>query len=98
MNEEKIKDVVHNILKKDSRARNNDKFLVLETLRHMGFKVYIDYEDLEVMPSFETITRSRRFIQNELGECLPTPEVDQRRTEQEEYNKRIWKNGGWIKE
>ena len=98
MNEEKIKDVVHSILKKDNRARNNDKFLVLETLRHMGFKVYIDYEDLEMMPSFETITRCRRFIQNDLKECLPTEEVDEMRTEAQEYNRRIWRKGNWVYE
>ncbi len=98
MNEDKIKDVVHSILKKDSRARNNDKYLILETLRHMGFKVYIDYEDLEVMPSFETITRCRRYIQNEMGECLPTEEVDQLRTEKEEDYKMIWKKGELVRE
>lgn len=95
MDEQKIKDVVHTVLKKDSQARNNDKWLILQTLRHMGFKIWIDYEDLEQMPSFETITRSRRYIQNSLGECLPCEEVDEMRTEAQEYNKRIWKNGEW---
>jgi len=50
------------------------------------------------MPSFETITRCRRYIQNEMGECLPTEEVDQLRTEKEEDYKMIWKKGELVRE
>jgi len=59
----KLKDIVYNILKDDHRARNNDTWLVVETLRTMGYKIYIDYKEINNMPKFESITRCRRSIQ-----------------------------------
>jgi len=94
MNEQKLKDVVHEVLSEDYKSRNSDKWLILEVLRKMGFKIYIDYNELEDIPSFESITRCRRFIQNNLGECLPNQQVDEMRNRKQEENKLIWKNGG----
>lgn len=88
-----IKNIVHEILTKDFKARNNDKWLIIQTLRKMGFKIYVDYEELDNMPSFGSITRCRRFIQNDLKECLPSPEVDELRYQKQEANRLFWKNG-----
>ncbi len=88
-----IKNMVHEVLSKDHKARNNDKWLILQTLKEMGFKIYINYEDLEKMPSFETITRCRRFIQNQLGQCLPSKQVDEMRNKKQDENRLYWKEG-----
>lgn len=76
---EKIKDVVERILKKDERAINSDKWLILEVLRDMGFKIYVDYKQLPDMPAFETITRSRRLILSENPNLKASPEVEEAR-------------------
>ncbi len=62
---EKIKRIVEGLLKEDPRCRDNDKWLIIQTLRKLGFKFWIDYKDLEDIPAFETITRCRRTIQHE---------------------------------
>jgi len=74
-----IKQVVKNTMSNDVRCRNSDKWLILETLRAMGFNIYIDYKQLKNMPSFESITRARRHVQNSEGLFLPTRETDNTR-------------------
>ena len=91
-NTEKIKEVVRGVLKEDERSRDSDKWLIINVLRKMGFKIYIDYTDLENMPSFESITRSRRIIQNNDGEFLSSPEVDEQRTKRREECRELYKN------
>jgi len=59
----KVKDVVERILKEDQKARDDDKWLILKVLRDMGFRVYINYNEMESMPSWESITRCRRKFQ-----------------------------------
>jgi hypothetical protein len=75
-----IKQTVKNVMKNDTRCRNSDKWLIIESLRSMGFNIYVNYKQLKDMPSFESITRSRRYIQNKEKEYLPTRETDDRRT------------------
>lgn len=60
-----IKNIVKELLEKDERARNSDKWLTIEVLRKLGFKIYVDYKELDSMPSFETIRRSRQLLQAE---------------------------------
>jgi len=62
---EKIKRIVEELLKKDSRCRHNDKWLIIQTLRKLGFNFWIDYRKLKDIPAFESITRCRRLIQNQ---------------------------------
>jgi len=80
---QKIKDVVEEILKEDTRARNSDTWLIFQTLRAMGFNIFIDFKQLREMPSFETITRSRRYIQNNEGKYLSDEQMIKLRKEQE---------------
>lgn len=61
----KIKEIVEKLLKEDPRTRTDDKWLIIQTLRKLGFDFYIDYRDLKDIPAFETITRTRRTIQNQ---------------------------------
>lgn len=64
----------------DPKTRNSDKWLILQVLRRMGFKVYLDYEDLKNMPSFESITRSRRYWQNTEKILAPNKTTNKLRT------------------
>jgi hypothetical protein len=59
---ETVESVVKGVLEADVKARNSDKWLILEVLRAMGFNIYINYGDFKKMPSFETITRCARKI------------------------------------
>ena len=86
-----IKETVKEVMTQDSKTRNNDKWLILQTLRKLGFKVYVDYSQLKNMPSFESITRSRRHIQNKDYDLLPTKETDKRRKAQEDKYKEVFR-------
>lgn len=88
---ETIKEVVREVLEENPKCRNSDKFLILQTLRKMGFKIYIDYNDLDNIPSFETITRCRRFIQNKEGKYIPNKQVDKMRNRRQQENKIIFR-------
>ena len=78
--------MVRDTMVADEKTRNNDKWLVLQTLRRMGFKIYVDYDDLKNMPSFESITRARRYWQNTEKILPPNKKVDNLRNNmQQEY-------------
>jgi hypothetical protein len=90
-----VRDFVEEVMREDERSRNDDKWLIIQTLRKMGFDVYIDYDQLEELPAFETITRCRRKIQEE-GELQADSEVRKVRSENEEEMKDInkwWGDG-----
>jgi len=84
---ESTQTLVENILLNSERARNDDKYLVYEVLQNIcranGSKMFIPFELFEVFPSFETITRIRRKLQNERHLYLPSVEVIERRTTRE---------------
>ena len=87
----KLKEVVKEVMTQDSKTRNSDKWLILQVLRKLGFKVYIDYKQLSDMPSFESITRLRRDIQNHDLDLLPTKIMDKRRANLETKYKEVFK-------
>jgi hypothetical protein len=87
----KLKDTVKEVMKQDSKTRNSDKWLILQTLRKLGFKIYVDYDKLSEMPSFESITRCRRKIQNGDHELLPTEKIDNRRTKLEKEHREFFR-------
>ncbi len=93
---QKIKAVVESVLRDDPRTRNSDTWLIFETLRAMGFKVYIDFKQLKDMPSLETISRSRRYIQNEEGNYLSDKGVEEQRQELEKLNRKAWGKGHLV--
>lgn len=64
--------LIYEALKEDDRCRNDDLWLILSVWRKQGVKFYIDYKDLNVIFTPETIRRNRAYIQNTLGELLPT--------------------------
>jgi len=68
-----IKEAVEEVLKNDTRARNDDKWLILQVLKKLQFPivegedwgVFIPHAMMGSMPSFESITRCRRMFQHE---------------------------------
>ena len=65
----KVKDIVADILSKDNEARKDDKWLIIQYMQEVsGFA--FPYERLQDLPSFETITRCRRKLQ-EHGDFAP---------------------------
>jgi len=87
-----IKNIVEDMLLEDEEARNNDTWLIIKVLRVLGHEININQNDLKEMPSFETITRCRRLIQNQEGKFPPREDVDRLRNQREEEFKSIWKN------
>ena len=92
MNDEKTvkeykttKDLVLKILAQDEMARNSDKLLSYRVYERIaidnGFKgIFIPFSIFGILPSFETISRVRRYYQNDLGLYPPTKkEVRNRR-------------------
>lgn len=82
-----IKEVVREVLEESPKARNSDKLLILQCLRKMGFKIYVDYRELSAMPSWESLRRCRQVIQNEEGLYLPDEDIDELRFKKEEEMK-----------
>ena len=91
-NIKKIKEVVRDVLKEDFKSRNSDTWLIINVLKRMGFKIYINYQEIRDMPSFESISRSRRDIQNNDGEFLPSQEVDKQRNKKREEFRDMYRN------
>lgn len=92
-----ISNTVKHILEVDEKSRNSDKWLIIETLRALGFKIYIDYKELENMPSFETISRARRKIQEETPSLRSNEQVeDMRKERQDEFKGYFSKNTGSV--
>lgn len=85
-----IKQVVNDVLREYPETRNNDFLLCIHTYIRMGFahkgqtKIIIDFKNIESAPSFETITRFRREIQNNEKRYQATQEIQKRRRDQEQ--------------
>ncbi len=80
------KQVVEDILKEYPRTRDDDFLLVIHTYVRLGFAkriptgVNINFNLIENAPSFETITRIRREIQNSENRFLPSQNVQEKRS------------------
>jgi len=84
----KVKNVVAKVLETDVRTRNDDKWLIIRVLKELGINIFIPYEKLESMPSFESITRARRKFQ-EAGLYPPTEKVAEHRKDEEQKMRKI---------
>lgn len=63
-----IQNVVKKVLIVDELSRKNDNHLICETMRRMGFNIERSFKDVmndNLTPSFESITRARRKVQQE---------------------------------
>jgi len=73
--------IVERMLEESENSRNSDTHLIFRVLRYMGFNVEwtnkeiifkVEHQALYNLPSFATIVRCRRKIQNDEGRLLPT--------------------------
>lgn len=84
-----IKQVVEDILKEYPKTRDDDFLLCIHVYIRMGYakksstSVKIDYKNLEFAPSFETITRHRRYFQHVEGRFKASEEIQEKRNIQE---------------
>lgn len=76
----KINDIVENILSNDERCRNSDLFLIIKVCHEFGLPLKIDWSRFNEYPSFESITRVRRKL-NEKNMYLPNQKLLDRRRE-----------------
>jgi len=67
-----VKRAVELVLKNDLRARDDDKWLIVEVLKKLGFNVMVEKNNVNInipyykfcsLPAFESITRCRRQFQ-----------------------------------
>ena len=67
----KVSGLVSHVLSVDERARNDDKWLCYQVFRmiaqHNGHDLFIPFACWEQFPSFETVSRVRRDLQNNKG-------------------------------
>ena len=89
---------IQNVVKKDiivdEISRNNDNHLICETMRRMGFNIERSFKDVmndNLTPSFESITRARRKLQQEHPN-LKDNYVAQLRVQQEEIYREFSRN------
>lgn len=68
-----VKEIILNLLETDERARNDDKYLTYLVMQKYT-DIYINFDDFEKIPAFETIKRCRALIQNKEGKFPPTSE------------------------
>jgi len=91
---ESLKEVVEAVLEKYPVARNSDRELIFRVLVSQGLVLHVEggitipYENLGKLPSFESITRCRRKIQEE-GRFLPCEEIMEARKENEQAMREI---------
>lgn len=83
-----VKEIVLDLLASDARCRNDDKWLIWRYLTKDVVDVpmdyhFMDFKMFERSPSFETITRVRRRIQNVDKMFPPTDEIGKQRKDRQ---------------
>lgn len=81
-----VREIVLELLEKDERCRNDDKWLTYQVMRRYT-NIYIPFEDFEKIPAFETIKRVRAKIQNKENLFPPTSQlaIERRKKRQEQF-------------
>lgn len=102
----KVYDVVKEILARDERARNCDKYLTFRVVEWflynsenlngkvaaLRYCIIMQLEDLKKLPAFETIKRVRARIQNTEDLYLPTDEsVRKKRKQRQKEMRDLWR-------
>ncbi len=91
--------IVLDILRTDTRSRNDDKYLTFRVLQQKlhgdpkGQLLSISLSDLKDLPAFETIKRVRAQIQNVEKKFLPTEAAVRRRRRIREDDFAAWASG-----
>jgi hypothetical protein len=93
----KVSSIVEELLRKDERCRNDDKWLTYLVMRRFT-KIFIPFEDFNKLPAFETVKRTRAKIQNVDKKYLPTdPEVIKKRQIREQIFKKEFSQAVLLK-
>lgn len=89
-----VKSIIEDILEKDIRARNDDRWLTYKVFRYFT-NIYIPFEDFEKLPAFETVKRCRAYIQNIEHRFEPTdPNVKAKRQQRQREVKEVLREFG----
>lgn len=83
MKKNQVRNRVEAILINNPKARDSDKELIACFAEQMGNTLLADAIRRSGMPSFESITRSRRIVQARNEELRPTEAMEQIRAEEE---------------
>ncbi len=75
----RVNELVEAELRADPRTRNSDKFLIWRIL--ISYGIHIDFDKFMELPSFESITRCRRKLQETYSELAANFNVQQERNE-----------------
>lgn len=87
----KVEELVEKVLREYPDSRNDNFILIYRVyreinedlvLRELFFQVMLYHKEYE-LPSFESITRARRKLQNKYPELKPTKEVQELRDKEE---------------
>lgn len=100
----KVAELVQHILKEDEKARNSDNILYLKVLEHYSERKGIDLHQMTVpvfflqmndygFPVFESVSRSRRKMQETYPDLVATGVVGRRRAKKENEYREFAKNG-----
>ena len=85
---QRTRDQVEDVLKDNEKARDSDKYLIAVIIEKVAIKmgkgVYIPEDVWDAIPSFESLTRARRYIQNTEGKYLSKKQIEANRKEREE--------------
>ena len=90
--------LVYDLMASDSRCRGDDKWLCYQLYNRIASdhsqRVFIPFDLFNELPSFETISRARRYIQNDLGLFLSTAKITADRGERREIFREV--HSGFI--
>ena len=75
---EQLHDMVFDILYNSYEARNSDRALIMQVVHRLGYKSIND-DNIDYIPSFESITRARRKIQETNGDLKASEHVKRAR-------------------
>lgn len=90
--------IVKEILENDEKARKDDFYLILRVIqrtnpevRNMNFNILLENAELLRIPSFASITRARRHVENKYPELVDEETNKIRRREEKKYKEKFSK-------
>jgi len=93
-----VGELVLELLRTDTRARNDDKYLTFRVLQRIlkqsDYRLSFSLTDLAKLPAFETIKRVRAKIQNVDKKFLPTTRDARIKRHIREEDFRAWAGAG----
>ena len=87
-----VKNLVKTILEEDKKARNSDRYLYVEVVKRLNPELAVkplkEALMIDYIPSYETVSRSRRWCQEKFKWLRASSEVEaMRELEEEDYRR-----------